>query len=124
MMGEDRYLLCQAGRYHIAIAAARRIWEADSPDPSYAVKPIDLRALLDNAYAGAGIAVAFQMSDAAGVLLVDTVTRMAHIADDEFVPLPELFGFARHFFDAACRHAIGGGHPLRLRHQPDFTSPL
>jgi hypothetical protein len=117
---EERYLLCRTGRYMIAVPldAVLRIWRTETPDPSYSAKPIDLRLLFGNASADAGVAIAFEMSDRIGVLVVDAVSGMASIAEDEFVELPPVFGFARQFFDAACHTAVDGAYPLRLVRQP------
>jgi hypothetical protein len=62
------------------------------------------------------------MADAVCVLIVDAVSEMANIAEDAFMALPGVFGFARGLFDAACRDPIGGAHPLRLRRQPSFEA--
>lgn len=117
---EDRYLLCRAGRYHISIPvdAVLRIWRTGTPDPSFSAKPVDLRLLLGGADTDAGVAVAFEMPDRVGVLVVDVVSGIASIAEDEFVELPPVFGFACTLFDAACRRAVDDVHPLRLRRQP------
>jgi hypothetical protein len=122
----DRYLLCRAGRYHISIPvdAVLRIWRTETPDPSYSAKPVDLRLVLGEADADAGVAVAFEMPDGVGVLVVDVVSGMASIAEDEFVELPAVFGFACTLFDAACRRAVEGVHPLRLRRQLTLPKAL
>jgi chemotaxis signal transduction protein len=90
----------------------------ETPDPSYSAEPIDLRLVFGEACADAGVAIAFEMPDRVLVLVVDAVSGMARIAEDEFVELPPVFGFARQFFDAACRSAVEGVRPLRLRRQP------
>ena len=92
----------------------------EAPDPSYSAKPVDLRLLLGSTDVDAGVAVAFEMPDRVGVLVVDVVSGMANIAEDEFVELPPVFDFACTLFDAACRKAIEGAHPLRLRRQPSL----
>jgi hypothetical protein len=115
----DRYLQCRAGRYHISIPvdAVLRIWRTETPDPSYSTTPVDLRLLLGGADADAGVSIAFELPDGVGVLVVDAVNGMASIAEDEFIELPPVFGFACTLFDAACCRAIEGVHPLRLRRQ-------
>ncbi len=124
MTVEDRYLLCRVGRYHISmpVEAVVRIWRAETPDPSYSGKPVDLRRLLGEADVDPGVALAFEMPDAIGVLVVDAVSGMANIAEDEFVELPPVFDFACTLFDAACRQPIEGAHPLRLRRQPSLEA--
>jgi hypothetical protein len=120
MVIEDRYLLCRTGRYHVMVPvdAVLRIWRAETPDPPYSAKPIDLRLLLGDACVDAGVAIAFETPDRISVLVVDAVSGMAKIAEEEFVELPQFFGFARQFFDAACRTVVDGAHPLRLLRQP------
>ncbi len=118
----DRYLLCHVGRYSVSIRAQAivRVWQTDpaTKDPSYSAEPIDLRVLLGGA--GPGIAIAFETPATVEVLLVDRVSGMATIEEAEFFALPLIFGFARTLFDAACRRAIAGVHPLRLRRQPSL----
>jgi hypothetical protein len=126
MTGESLYLICRVGRYSISIMAQTvfRIWPADRADPDYSASsaPVDLRAALDGDVRAAGIAVAFEMADAVGVLFVDAVSGMANIAEEAFEALPEVFCFAGQLFDAACRSPIGGAYPLRLRRQPGFAA--
>jgi hypothetical protein len=98
--------------------AVLRIWQIETPGPSFSAKPIDLRRMFGSSASDAGVAVALEMSGSVGVLVVDAVSGMAHIAEDDFVELPPVFTFARQLFDAACRRAVDGAHPLRLRHQP------
>jgi hypothetical protein len=119
MIGE-RYLLCRTGPYHISILAKAvlRIWQMETPGPSFSAKPIDLRRVFGTSATDAGVAIALEMSDSVGVLVVDAVSGMAHIAEDDFVELPLAFAFARRLFDAACRRGVDGAHPLRLRRQP------
>ena len=120
MNGENRYLLCRAGRYWIAIGIDRLLRISDGE--SAASERIDLRALLSGPGAEGGVALTVETSQGLRVLLVDTVAGIANVADEAFVPLPEIFASARNFFDAACRHKIGDAYPLRLHSQPEFAS--
>ncbi len=124
MTSDDQYLIVRAGNYLISIAAQTvlRIWPADTPDAAYAAKPVDLRAGLGGSVSQKGVAVAFETADTIGVLVVDAVDGMANIADDAFMVLPDIFGFARGLFDAVGRNPIGGAYPLRLRRQPSFEA--
>ncbi len=120
MSGAERYLLCRAASYVIAIPALSvlHVWEADgeAPDLAYAAEPADLRALLGGAHQAPGTAVALEMPDVAlTILIVDEVKGMVAIEAEAFLSLPPIFDFARKFFDAACRRAFDGAHPLRLR---------
>jgi hypothetical protein len=56
------------------------------------------------------------------VLIVDELGGLASLEDSEFVALPRVFDFARGLFDAACRREIAGGHPLRLRQEPELSA--
>jgi hypothetical protein len=116
----DSYLLCRAGTYHIAIPAEAvlRIWQMETPDAAFSAEPTDLRRIFGISATGAGVAIALELPDGVGVLVIDAVRGMASIADDDFVELPPVFEFARQLFDAACRKSIEGAHPLRLRRQP------
>jgi hypothetical protein len=134
MTKTDRYLLGRAGHTHISIRtqAILRVWRTDATAPSqpYDARPIDLRVLLGGATPEPGIAIALETGEAAGVLIIDAVSGMVTIPESEFFALPQVFGFARDLFDAACRRAIEGVHPLRLRSQFSmsadygFGSPL
>ncbi len=50
-MSAERYLLCRAGSYPIAIPALTvlHVWRTDlaAPERAYAAEPVDLRLLLD-----------------------------------------------------------------------------
>jgi hypothetical protein len=124
MTSDDQYLIVRAGNYLISIAAQMvlRIWPTDTPDTTYSERPVNLRAGLGGSVSEKGVAVAFETADTVGVLIVDAVNGMANIADDAFMALPEIFGFARGLFDAAGRNPIGGAYPLRLRRQPSFEA--
>jgi hypothetical protein len=124
MTSDEQYLIVRAGNYSISIAAQTvlRIWPTDAPDAAYSATPIDLRAVLGGGAEEKGVAVALEMADAACVLIVDAVSGMANIAEDAFMALPGVFGFARGLFDAACRDPIASVHPLRLRRQPSFEA--
>jgi hypothetical protein len=116
----ERYLLCRAAAYLIAIPALSvlHVWEADgeAPDLAYAAEPDDLRILLNGEGEAPGTAVALETPPGAlAILIVDEVKGMASIEAGAFLALPPVFDFARQFFDAACSAPIDGAHPLRLR---------
>jgi hypothetical protein len=121
MSAADRYLLGRAGPAHISIRtqAIERVWRMDAAilDETYGAEPIDLRILLGGSKLEPGVAIAFGMDETVGLLIVNAVSGMASIPDDEFFALPQVFSFARHLFDAACRRPIEGAYPLRLRQQ-------
>jgi hypothetical protein len=122
-MTEDRYLLGRAGRTHLSIRtqAIERVWRMDGAAPANPADPIDLRLLLGGSDAEPGIAIALETGKTIAVLIVDAVNGMVTLPDDAFFALPQVFGFARTLFDAACSRAIEGAHPLRLRHQLNLS---
>lgn len=118
-MTAHRYLLGRAGRTHISIRtqAIERVWRMDGEPPAYRANPIDLRLILGGIDTEPGVAIAFETDETIAVLIVDAINGMATIPDDAFLALPQVFGFARTLFDAACSREVEGAHPLRLRRQ-------
>ncbi len=119
-MTGERYLLGRAGHTHLAIPTQviEHIWRMDDTAPVGPANRIDLRLLLDGSDAEPGVAIALATD---GVLIVDAVNGMATIPEAEFFALPQVFGFIRTIFDAACRREVEGAHPLRLRHQLNLS---
>lgn len=115
--------MCHAAHYPLAICAQAilRIWPIDTPtpEPFQYVDAIDLRTLLGGIAGADGIAIAVARAETVGVLILDRIGGFTELAENEFIALPAVFDFARGIFDAACRREIGGGHPLRLRHDPN-----
>ncbi|WP_020177374.1 hypothetical protein [Methyloferula stellata] len=119
----DRYLLGRAGRTHLSIRtqAIKRVWRMDAAAPAYPAEPIDLRLLLGGTDEEPGVAIAFETGETIAVLIIDAVGGMATIPETEFFALPQVFGFARDLFDAACCREVEGTHPLRLRRQLNLS---
>ena len=126
MTKSERYLLCQAARYPLVIRAQTmlRIWpiNAPTPEPFQDLEPLDLRRLLGGLTSEEGIAIGLERAKTVGVLIVDRIGGFTILAESEFVALPAVFEFACGIFDAACRREIDGGHPLRLRPDPNGSS--
>ncbi|MHB8883832.1 MAG: hypothetical protein ACYC5H_01875 [Methylovirgula sp.] len=123
-----RYLICRAGAYPVAVRTQTilRVWQRDEAisGPFASMASIDLRRSLLSFGTGPGFGIAFEMPEAVGVVIVDGVSGMKTIAEAEFVPLPRVFSFACGLFDGACRSAVEGGHPLRLRPHLDVPEVL
>lgn len=119
MTASVRYLLARAGAFPIAIPAdrMRHIWSEGTPTAEVfdGVDSLDLRSLLGHATEHGGITVAFETEAETKFLILDAIGTFVTLSADEFAALPEVFAFARQFFDAACRRRLDGGYPLRLR---------
>jgi hypothetical protein len=117
----DRYLLCRAGSYVVAI---RMDWVRQIGVGTRAAENVDLRCLLKVSHADPGLSIALQVAMIDIVVIVDAAPQIETIADSDFRPLPGVFGEANTIFDGACRREVGGRHPLRLRLQALTSAPL
>ncbi len=119
MMASERYLFCSAGGTAFLLRAhfIRHIWARSTPAPEefQDVEAVDLRQRQGRAVREEGIALGLEMPGGADILLVDRIGSFSDVSEDEFMPLPSVFEFARHTFDSACRRPIEGVHPLRMR---------
>ncbi|MGA3302739.1 MAG: hypothetical protein ABSC72_05560 [Methylovirgula sp.] len=119
MMASERYLFCYAGDTAFLVRAhfLRHIWTRSTPTPDefQRVEAVDLRRRQGQAARDEGVALGLDLPGGADVLLVDRIGGFSDVSEDEFLALPSVFEFARQTFDAACRRAIGGVYPLRLR---------
>jgi hypothetical protein len=125
-----RYLICEVGAYSIAIMST---WVRHIEDNSTLRERtdvhVDARSLLKTPGQASSAVLTLENDRVRISFVIDLVREMVTIADGEFIPLPQVFEFANHFFDSACRIPINGRFPLRLRPQlfaEDFvaTAPL
>lgn len=124
-MSGERYLLCRAADYLLAIRTATivHIWAIDAASPLafQEARRIDLCRRLGGDNVG-GTALGMQMPGPPAILLVDKIAGLMHLADMDFIALPPVFAFACGMFDAAGRHPVDGHHPLRLRQDLDIPA--
>jgi hypothetical protein len=119
MTAASRYIICRIGRFPVVIRTNRiiRIWPLESGEEpqDLSTEPFDFRFLVGGASSTPGVALAIDAAGTPGIIVADQVHGITAIGEEDFVPLPPIFAFARGLFDAACRRDLGSGHPLRLR---------
>jgi hypothetical protein len=132
-MKERAYLFGRVGPFGLLfpvaqVARVSDVWSADiwSADGAGRIDDcgavIDLRRLfgLDTTKAGPRVSLNADGGNT-DMVVVDQVTRLYMLADENFQPLPSAFQYARTMFDAVCAVPVEGAFGLRLRRTPRFV---